>query len=321
MHIDLKLGLACNNACIHCIMEPVRKSLLAEGGCIDSTTGHLESIVRSLESEKPDSITLTGGEPTLRRDFFDILEMASTLNAGIIVQTNGRLLAGQEESLRRFAGRDILFVIALHGASASLHDRVTRRPGSFAQTLEGLRTVQNMGFRICGKMVLSNINVGYIGTTLGLMKELALDECIVAFPHAEDFSPEDIRMVVPTYSLVRQQLMNLEASDVFFNRVNWETIPFCQLPYDAFQSHSIDLDYLKEKIQHRKINIEMSMTGQSIDWQTTRQEIKAKPASCGYCLFDHICEGVWAEYISVYGGEEFKPIRDIETAAALERLL
>ena len=61
MHIDLKLGLSCNNACIHCIMEPVRKLLLRERKHIDASPDAVEDIIRTLTERGIDSVTLTGG--------------------------------------------------------------------------------------------------------------------------------------------------------------------------------------------------------------------------------------------------------------------
>lgn len=323
MHIDLKLGLSCNNACIHCIMEPIRKNLVQRQHLVDSSFENIESIIDTLKPRNVTSITLTGGEPTLRPDFFALLEKLHGLDLELTIQTNGRILGKEKavERLRGLAGDKILFVIALHGADASVHDKITRVKGSFAETVQGIKNLRDLGFKVCGKMVLSHLNVNVIAETLDFMSDLIMDEAVVAFPHAEDFTPRTLKKVVPSYSRIKESLANITFSKPFHHQVFWETIPFCQFPDPVFYARSMDLCYLGENLQNHDTVIEMSMLGEKIDWQKSRRHIKAKAKNCSGCIMDKVCEGVWKEYFSLYDDEDFHPIRDISALQLLwERL-
>ena len=101
------------------------------------------------------------------------------------------------------------------------------------------------------------------------------------------------------------------------DRVFWETIPFCQMPHPEFFRHSIDLDFLRSRLNEEKTYIEMTMTGQHIDWEESRKEIKAKGACCTSCLLEKVCEGVWEEDLPLHGEGDLIPITDIAQAEAL----
>lgn len=323
MHIDLKLGLSCNNACIHCIMEPVRKLLLRERKHIDASPDAVANIIRTLTERGVDSVTLTGGEPTLRGDFFTLLERLCQLDIAVTVQTNGRLLGGEKaaERLRALPDRRILFVVALHGSEAALHDAITRVRGSFDETVHAVHILHDLGFRVCGKMVLSRRNVNAVADTLDAMASLRMEEAIVAFPHAEGFTAEALGRVVPRYAEVRRALAGLSLSSGFHHHVFWETIPFCQLPGPDFYVRSVDLDFLRERLHRQSTCIEMSMTGQHINWEESRKSIKAKGKACSSCLLDRVCEGVWEEYLPLHGESDLEPVTDMNRIRAfLERL-
>jgi len=323
MHMDLKVGLSCNNKCRHCVMEPVRRRLLAEDQPADTEFSVLKALIEDGLGRGMKSITLTGGEPTLRADFWRLLRAAVAAGLAVTVQTNGRLLAGRkaEAELTALSRRDIVFVVALHGPEAEIHDRITRAPGSFAETVEGLHNLVNLGFPVCGKLVLSNYNLAVMPATLGFMHRLGLKEVLVAFPHAEDFSLTELRDVLPSYAEVKKVLIEINSGLWSLELLKWESIPFCVFPTPEFFSQSIDLDYLRQRLKNEATSIEMTMTGQRLDWTESRQTVKGKSHQCRSCLLDLVCEGVWEEYLDLYGDRDFVPVSNQEVVASfLEKL-
>ena len=82
MNFDLKVGFSCNNKCVHCVIEDKAKYR-------DLYTQEIFDIIKN--EVKDEDITLTGGEPTIRNDFLDILKfIKNNTNSKIILQTNGR---------------------------------------------------------------------------------------------------------------------------------------------------------------------------------------------------------------------------------------
>lgn len=315
MLCDIKVGLSCNNACVHCIMEPVKKVQQRSGNGLDADTASVQGLITSAAERGFSHITLTGGEVSVRPDFPELVLFALAQGLTVVIQTNGRQLArpSRRAFLRQVANPDRLqFVIALHGPDQAIHDAVTRRPGSFRQTIRGIQSLRRDGFRVCGKLVISRINLVGIVATLRLLKRLDIDECVVAFPHAEDFSSQAFHRVVPRYDAVAAVLQAILAADAatFPLAISYETIPYCVVRDVRFWRSSLDLVFLQERLHGSETLIEMSMTGSTIDWSAARGQIKTKPAACGACLLDPLCEGPWEEYVVHFGDREFQPVTD-----------
>jgi radical SAM protein with 4Fe4S-binding SPASM domain len=83
---------------------------------------------------------LTGGEPTLRRDLFDIIDLATDHGLHPCVTTNGLLLT--EDMARQFGKRELVWLnVSLDGATRQSNDRV-RGAGTFDKVLANLRLLR-----------------------------------------------------------------------------------------------------------------------------------------------------------------------------------
>jgi radical SAM protein with 4Fe4S-binding SPASM domain len=83
---------------------------------------------------------LTGGEPLLRKDLFDILDSAKARGLHPCLTTNGLLIT--EESARAFGQRELVWLnVSLEGPSAAVNDAV-RGPGTFAAVLDKLKILR-----------------------------------------------------------------------------------------------------------------------------------------------------------------------------------
>jgi radical SAM protein with 4Fe4S-binding SPASM domain len=89
------------------------------------------------------NVTITGGEPFLRPDLFDILAAARRRFRLVAVTTNGTALT--ERSVRPLAGLVDWINVSIDGATAGVHDGI-RGAGAFERTLRGLRTLAAAGF-------------------------------------------------------------------------------------------------------------------------------------------------------------------------------
>lgn len=85
-------------------------------------------------------LILSGGEPLLRADIFDLARHATGLGMRVSLATNGTLLG--PSVVDQIVSSGISRVsISLDGASEVMHDRI-RGPGSFKAALEGIRSLQ-----------------------------------------------------------------------------------------------------------------------------------------------------------------------------------
>ena len=98
-------------------------------------------------------LVITGGEPLLREDLFDLIDEALRLGFAWKLLTTGTLL--DENRARRLAERDPMNVdISLHGLEET-HDALSRVPGSFRAAARAMRMLVGLGVRVRAKMNLT----------------------------------------------------------------------------------------------------------------------------------------------------------------------
>jgi len=123
---------ACNNGCAECLTQPI------EGPDSDFDT-----------NVSGQHVILRDREPTLRRDLVDrIRELRARNPASISLVTNGRLLIYRELARKLIGAGISRFIVKLFGQDAETHDAHTRAPGSFEQTLAGIRNLRSMGAQV-----------------------------------------------------------------------------------------------------------------------------------------------------------------------------
>jgi len=138
-HVVWEVTTRCNLDCIHCYASSV-DSARAE---LSTTEGKrlLEQIAKV---DKIRMIVITGGEPLLRNDIFELVEYAGKLGFRIVFSTNGTLLT--PEMAKDLARLGVVnFSISLDGATPECHESIRRKPGCFQGALDGIRAAALTG--------------------------------------------------------------------------------------------------------------------------------------------------------------------------------
>lgn len=146
----------CNSNCIMC---PAPDRQRKKDG---PSTQKILEIIRHIPNDI-EHITITGGEPFLiGQDIFQILSTMRNHFCGTQFQllTNGRALSYKPflEQFCESAPSNIIVGIPLHGSSAELHDRITRSPGGFMQTIHGIQNLLSRNFSVELRLVISQLN-------------------------------------------------------------------------------------------------------------------------------------------------------------------
>jgi radical SAM protein with 4Fe4S-binding SPASM domain len=142
---DLEITARCNNNCRHCYIN-----FPAGDWAIKSK----ELSVDEIDSIADEAVGLgalwcliTGGEPLLRDDFFDIYLRLKKKGLLVSVFTNANLITGEHVRLfKKYPPRDI--EVSVYGVTQETYEQVTRRPGSFAAFMRGLNMLFESGVKI-----------------------------------------------------------------------------------------------------------------------------------------------------------------------------
>jgi mycofactocin radical SAM maturase len=133
-----ELTYACNLSCVHCLSSSGRRDPR------ELTTAQCEAVIDELQAMQVFYVNIGGGEPTVRPDFWHLLEYAVAHQVGVKFSTNGvRITRERAEFL---AGTDYVDVqVSLDGATADVNDRI-RGAGSFDLAMRALDNLAAAGF-------------------------------------------------------------------------------------------------------------------------------------------------------------------------------
>jgi MoaA/NifB/PqqE/SkfB family radical SAM enzyme len=136
---SIDLTYRCNNTCRHCwLWEPDTPEVARR----ELTFDEIKGIVDEARSMGCRRWSISGGEPMLRPDFPEIFDYITTKAVGYTLNTNGTLITPEIAALMRRKGSKL---VALYGATAAVHDHITRNPGSFEATMEGFARLKGAG--------------------------------------------------------------------------------------------------------------------------------------------------------------------------------
>lgn len=130
----LELTHRCGWRCVFCCNPPAN-------GHRELNLGEWRQVLSDLRQLGTLYVTLTGGDPLIRPDFFDIASSARHLGFALRVFTNGSVI--DDCAANNLAGLCCLSVeLSVHGATAETHDAITGRRGSFLQLWRAVDLLQ-----------------------------------------------------------------------------------------------------------------------------------------------------------------------------------
>ncbi|MFB0564454.1 MAG: radical SAM protein [Candidatus Aminicenantaceae bacterium] len=153
---DLEVTARCNFNCRHC--------------CINLPAGDKKAQERELSFKEITKIAdeavslgslwclITGGEPLLREDFFDIYLYLKRKGLLVSIFTNAAILTEEHiKVFNKYPPRDI--EVTVYGVTKETFERVTRRPGSFKAFLRGLNLLLESGIKVRLKAMALRSNI------------------------------------------------------------------------------------------------------------------------------------------------------------------
>lgn len=293
--VDIKTGFICNNNCRFCVQADNK----SKGNRI------FKEIKRDLEDSRKrcTGVVLTGGEVTIRKDFFDIVRLAKELDYKTIqIQTNGRMFASLEFCKKTIQAGATEFSPALHGYCKEQHDYLTRAEGSFSQTVKGIKNMKSLGIHVITNTVVVKSNYTSLPEIAKLLVKLNVDQFQFAFVHPMGNAWKNFDKMVPLISSVAPYIhKGIQIGINAGKKAMAEAMPYCFM-----QGYE---DYVAEKIiPETEVR---GKTYQNTDDFTKQRQIygKSKFSQCKECCYDLVCEGSWREYPAKRGIGEFKPIK------------
>jgi radical SAM protein with 4Fe4S-binding SPASM domain len=117
------------------------------------------------------ALSFSGGEPLVRKDFFEIAAYAKKRIGYISIASNGTLITRDNANRLKDVGVDYV-EISIDGATPQIHDEFRCIQGAFERAIEGVKNCVEEGIDTCIATVLHRDNLTELDKLIGLAKHL-----------------------------------------------------------------------------------------------------------------------------------------------------
>lgn len=190
----------CNLKCRHCYMNSDAQKYEGE-----LTTEEAKRFIDDLAEFKVPVLLFSGGEPLMRKDFFELAEYAAAKGIRPTLSTNGTLIT--RDVAERIKKIGVGYVgISLDGLQ-EVNDKFRGKEGAFQAAMEGIQNCVAVGQRVGLRFTINHHNLQELDRIFDFIEEKGINR--VCFYHLvysgrgnammdEDVTPEQSRMAMDT---------------------------------------------------------------------------------------------------------------------------
>jgi MoaA/NifB/PqqE/SkfB family radical SAM enzyme/ubiquinone/menaquinone biosynthesis C-methylase UbiE len=222
----LHINNACNLTCTHCLVSS------GPGGIAGRSTEEMIALVDEAAALGVERVFITGGEPFLRKDIFDLAKhITETRGAELIVLTNATLFAGRiREQLASLDRQRVRFQVSIDGARPETNDPI-RGAGTFTKALDGARILSDLGFDVSLTTVTTEENLDELPHIPAIVRNVGARSQHLMWSHKRGraveadngFFPEQLPLlnaVLATIDAARSEGVVLDNLEAIKRRVN-----------------------------------------------------------------------------------------------------
>jgi heme b synthase len=147
---------SCNLACAHC-----RASALSGPYSGELDTAACFNLLDDMTAFSNPVVILTGGEPLLRKDIFDLAAYGNRKGLRMVMATNGTLVTADVAERLLTSGIKRVSV-SIDGADAASHDAFRCVPGALAGSMKGIVAMKEAGMEFQINTTVTQANLGQI---------------------------------------------------------------------------------------------------------------------------------------------------------------
>jgi len=292
--VNIRLGHECNHACKFCTVYGSNEPTFS--------TDEVKKIIRETDAQ---TIVFTGGEPTIRPDFVELVKFADSLGKNIEIQTNASNITPEIfETLK--SSRITHIMASLHSHRRELH-KYFSGVDDFDKIIGNLKRLVDAGFFVAISHVINEKNykdllnfVKFVHSNVGKVKFYF--GFIRPNGRTQQFPELIPRLYKVQYHLYKVLAYLKKKKDVIYEV---EGVPLCYML--EFKEHSSEYFRLRSAFyQGQEYVNSMERSYNLIKRQMTR--LKTRSKDCELCALKNYCPGIWKEYAELYGTTELYPI-------------
>lgn len=336
--VDVNLGFGCNLKCPFCYYYD---SVVTKANLNTLDTEAAKARLRKAKRLGVEEVEFTGGEPTLRKDFPELVAYGKhDLGFKLIsVVTNGSVMSNSRalERMVRAGLDDVL--LSVHGHVPEIHDLLTATPGSFRRVLLAMRNISDSGIRLRINSVICKPNYRYTSQIVKFCIDKRVDSIsLIGFnPILQVASPMHATELYVRHTDVAEEIKRaLDRYKADLPPVNIRYMPFCLFRgYERYVTNHDQFtwepdewnNYLStamcdgrlravkrallafRQVKYKRFALKYGIRGVlTAGMQRHYARNKVKSPKCADCAFEGVCDYVWAEYFKIFGDEELQAV-------------
>lgn len=307
--IEISPGFACNcrcSGCFSCSADPMSQMTWEE----------VQKWLLHGRRNGSLHLWLSGGEPTIRKDFLRTLRAAKLLGyERIKVQSNGMMFSYAGFAERALAAGMNEINLLLKSLDPRAHDALNRTPGSFDLLSRGIDRLNEasaaagLPLRIEGDILMTSRNYQELPELVSHYAALGFRHFNVWLFSLVDQGDKDLRRLVPNISSTRPYLIEAYdraiAAGLTFASLN---TPHCMVPPSHWQ------------MQFNASGMELYVVnpgGHAFKLEHSSIEQGVFIAACDECFVRDHCHGMRQDYLDVHGDSEIRAV-SAEAAAGID---
>lgn len=294
------IGSKCNHKCIFCPCKWEKHDKEIELSVFKEMIHEIEA------NPRIDSIILSGGEPTIQDNFFELLSYLSHTKYHVRLLTNADRLSDIEivkkiKSIIPPSKIDI--VTAIHGNDEKIHDSITRCDGSFFRTNKGLHNMIQEGYQVNLKFCITQINYKNMYNFVDFIYDNFPDSVSLSFcsiDYCGKASENNIAVEVSFKDIKKYLEQSLEKVESYKNNGRKRNVIVANTPLCC-----VDSKFWKYFISESKKNVEaflpLPMDGKGKIKYNSASSSGTFFDACRKCAVEKYCAGAWYSAYKIFG--------------------
>lgn len=300
---ELYLTYRCNRKCIYCFAFNNKKN--SQSQSIDINFNHLSKQLYNAREKGYNFVSLVGGEPTVYKNFLQLLKLAKKLRYKIHVFTNA--LRFSEENFTKSIAKYIdSLAINIVDYREKDFDLISGVKGCYKKLLSALYNINKYRIPFYAIFIPNRINYRYINDYVKFYLKYNLKVVVIQYLNyigrASDI--ENIKKIkIPVSKTVKYMkeasytLLKSGGYPFFF-----EHLQPCILP--DYRNRLFEFNV--EAKDDNSLCIHPGTETENVYDVHHKNWLKLK--TCKKCIYFNQCPGIQNEYIKLFGTKEFKPV-------------
>lgn len=298
-------GWSCNNNCLFCSTVADRR--------INRPTREVVNDLEKGFKRGYKVVEFIGGEVTIRPDFLYLISLAKKIGfKDIRLTTNGRRFSYDDFTQKAVAAGLKVINFSLYGHRKALHDGVTRTPGSFKQSVQGIRNALSYSeIEVVVNTVITKINYQYLSEMAHFLKKLGIKEWHLLELLPDGRAQKIYHQIAVSYKEISPYLNDVLKLSAYFRKIDIFDFPFCVFKPEIFNLKNVS--FFTPRHRYEDINqtgfAPVRVFKKKIGSQVVYSDkYKIKPALCRGCKYFLKCGGLAKPYYKKYQDTEIKEL-------------